>query len=224
MPECDCQTTDGRGQVIHDVTCYLRDPHITGFDNIPESSQIQGAWSPSTLLTRTSREELHLRTAELWQSRSTCKRASVGALVTDLDGRSILGFGYNGNARHLPNTCDTDIAGSCGCLHAEINALLRTDGARQKLLFTTVAPCVMCAKAAINANVVQMFFRKLYRDPHGIVLLLLVNIPVVQLAPNGAKRVITLQNDPRPCGFCGTTAPEPHAMSCPHVTGYTEPE
>jgi len=42
---------------------------------------------------------------------------------------------------------------------------------RDKVLFVSASPCVMCAKLIINSGVTHVFYRKTYRDPSGIEVL-----------------------------------------------------
>jgi dCMP deaminase len=90
-------------------------------------------------------------------------------VITTPDLTQVLGIGYNGNARGLPNRCDSTTPGSCGCLHSEQNALIKA-GAQLpgKVMFVSASPCVMCAKMAINANVARVYYREAYRDPAGL--------------------------------------------------------
>lgn len=99
--------------------------------------------------------------------RSTCKRLHVGTVITSVDYRKVLAIGYNGNASGLPNQCDSDIPGSCGCLHSEENAVINCDCLRDtpKIVFITHSPCYMCAKRLINLGGVRsVFYNELYRD------------------------------------------------------------
>ena len=53
-----------------------------------------------------------------------------------------------------------------------MNALVKAPGAmRDKVVFVSSSPCVMCGKLMINSGVTHVFYRKLYRDPSGIELL-----------------------------------------------------
>ena len=90
-------------------------------------------------------------------------------MITTGDLTQVLGIGYNGNARGLPNRCDSTQAGNCGCLHSESNCLIKA-GAQTlgKVMFVSASPCVMCAKMIINANVVRLYYREAYRDPVGL--------------------------------------------------------
>src|ERR1700674_586724 len=114
-------------------------------------------------------EEVYMRMAEELAKRSTCARLQVGSVITTSDLTQVLGIGYNGNARGLPNRCDSSEPGNCGCLHSEQNALIKA-GAQLpgKVMFVSASPCVMCAKMIINANVGRVYYREAYRDPAGL--------------------------------------------------------
>ncbi len=54
----------------------------------------------------------------------------------------------------------------------QMNALVKAPGSvRDKVLFVSASPCVMCAKLIINSGVTHVFYRKAYRDPSGIEVL-----------------------------------------------------
>src|SRR5438876_6323202 len=90
-------------------------------------------------------EEVYMRMAEELAKRSTCARLQVGSVIASSDLTQVLGIGYNGNARGLPNRCDSTQAGACGCIHGEPNSLAKA-GAQLpgKVMFVTASPCVMC--------------------------------------------------------------------------------
>ena len=116
-------------------------------------------------------------------ARSTCVRARVGAIVTDARGLQILGMGYNGAPRGHPNACARAEPGNCGCVHAELNALLKSPGALEgKVLYTTTAPCERCASAICNANVDRVVFRHEYRERGGISVLEIAGIALATIA------------------------------------------
>lgn len=117
-------------------------------------------------------EEVYMRMAEELAKRSTCARSRVGSVITTGDLTQVLGIGYNGNARGLPNACDSPEPGRCGCLHSEANALIKAGAQVEgKAMFITMAPCVMCAKMIVNSNVRRVYYRTAYRDPAGIDIL-----------------------------------------------------
>src|SRR2546429_1769531 len=64
--------------------------------------------------------EVYMRMAEELAKRSTCARLQVGTVVTDQLLENVLAIGYNGNARGLPNKCDSAVPGNCGCIHSEM--------------------------------------------------------------------------------------------------------
>jgi dCMP deaminase len=126
-------------------------------------------------------EEVFMRMAEELAKRSTCARNQVGSVVTTADLTQVLGIGYNGNARGLPNACDSAEAGRCGCLHSEANALIKAGAQIQgKLMFVTVGPCVMCAKMIVNSNVSRVYYRTAYRDRAGVAVLEQAGVDVRQ--------------------------------------------
>jgi dCMP deaminase len=114
-------------------------------------------------------EEVYMRMAEELAKRSTCARNQVGTVIANPDLTQVLGVGYNGNARGLPNRCDGTEPGKCGCLHSEQNALIKAGAMLPgKVMFVTTSPCVMCAKMTINSNVARVYYRSAYRDAAGL--------------------------------------------------------
>lgn len=130
--------------------------------------------------------EIYLRLAQELSARSTCKRLRVGTVITSTDYRKVLAVGYNGNATGLPNRCDRDEPGNCGCLHSEENAVINCDSPRivDKLVFVTHLPCVSCAKRLINlGNVRKVFYAEDYRLRDSLDVLRSAGIEVEQLDP-----------------------------------------
>ena len=126
------------------------------------------AWSPS----RPPLFEVYMRMAEELAKRSSCRRLSVGTVLTDGALENVVAIGYNGNARGFPNDCDTAAPGACGCIHSEMNALVKAPGQlRNKVAFVTASPCTMCAKLMVQAQVSHLYYRSLYRDPAGLEVL-----------------------------------------------------
>ena len=123
-------------------------------------------------VTRPPIFEVYMRMAEELAKRSTCSRLQVGTVLTDASLEQVLAIGYNGNVRGFPNRCDSDEAGRCGCIHSEMNALVKSPGeVPDKVAFVTASPCVMCAKLMIQAKVSHLFYRNAYRDPAGLEVL-----------------------------------------------------
>jgi len=134
--------------------------------------------------SRPSFETVYMDFAQSIARRSSCKRLNVGTVVTSTDFRKVLSVGYNGNAAGLPNTCDRDEVGNCGCLHSEENAAINCDSPRfvEKYIFVTHLPCAGCAKRLINiGNVKKVFFLEDYRKREGVELLNTVGIEVFKI-------------------------------------------
>jgi dCMP deaminase len=97
----------------------------------------------------------------------------VGAIVITDDNTQMLSLGYNGDHAGGPNTRESDEPGHSGFLHAEINALIKCDFniAKRKVMYVTLSPCRMCAKAIVNARIDEVVYADEYRDRSGIDLL-----------------------------------------------------
>jgi dCMP deaminase len=127
---------------------------------------------------RPSWEEYFMQIAEVVATRSSCLRRSVGAVL--VKNKQILATGYNGvprGMRHCEEVgCLRDRLGIpsgerqelCRGLHAEQNAIIQAayhgvavNGAE---VYSTLQPCVTCAKTLINAGIVAVHFRGVYPD------------------------------------------------------------
>jgi len=124
--------------------------------------------------------------ADKLSERSTCARLKVGCVIVSSTNDRVLGLGFNGNAEGLPNGCDSEEPGKCGCLHAEDNAIIKTDFSDpySKKMYVTVSPCVMCAKRIINSHIGEVIYRDEYRDRAGLIILELAEIPFRRLYEN----------------------------------------
>ncbi len=99
---------------------------------------------------------IHLLSAFLYASRSTCEQRKTGCVITDADMLRPVGIGYNGNYQGGPNECDFPTAtgeARCGCVHAEMNAIAKAPYGMGQIAFVTVLPCSLCAKQLYNAGI-----------------------------------------------------------------------
>lgn len=109
---------------------------------------------------------------------SLCVRSKVGAIITGPEGRHIVGEGYNGppsGYRHNSNPCSIwcqrasprpageDDALSpeyddCPSLHAEANALMRSDHTRRQggTIYVTSHVCFGCSKLIANSGLARV--------------------------------------------------------------------
>jgi dCMP deaminase len=112
-------------------------------------------------------------------SRSHCIKAQVGAVLTR-DTR-IISIGYNGPPAHTHNCdeewpdtgCPRDARGSCSlALHAEENAILYAvkNGAKLEgaVLYTTLSPCLACARLIYSAGIKHVFYKNSYAQYKGL--------------------------------------------------------
>lgn len=104
---------------------------------------------------------------------SKCEERKVAAIITDKDLTQIYSIGLNGGPKGLVD-CMCKIDGKYGCVHAEINALVkcRNDSA-DKVMFVTLSPCKQCAAAIINApgGFSAVYYLQQWKDTTGIELL-----------------------------------------------------
>ncbi|PJJ84373.1 deoxycytidylate deaminase [Mucilaginibacter auburnensis] len=111
--------------------------------------------------------------------RSHCVKAQVGAVLAR-DTR-IISIGYNGPPAGTHNCdeewpvdgCPRDSKGSCSlALHAEQNAILYAvkNGAKLEgaTLYTTLSPCIACARLIFSAGIKQVYFSKSYAQYKGL--------------------------------------------------------
>lgn len=139
-------------------------------------------------MQRPSFTEIYLGLAFSLARRSTCKRLKVGTVITSTDYRKVLAIGYNGNASGLPNCCDRDEPGNCGCLHSEENAVINCDSPRhiEKYVFVSHLPCSACAKRLINlGNVKKVIYGYDYRKRDSLDILSAAGILVERFVLEG---------------------------------------
>ncbi len=157
---------------------------------------------------RPSFHSIYMRLAELMSERSTCLRTNskgdlmkVGCAIVSTDFRRVFSVGYNGNASGLPNQCDSDKVGACGCIHAEANAIVSCSADRDepKIVFCTHLPCVACAKLIIQlGGVREVYYRQDYRLKDSLTLFAHENVNIAaghlfdhDVETNQAKSVAT---------------------------------
>ena len=132
---------------------------------------------------RVTWDELWSQMADLISRRSYDPRNQVGAIVVTDDNTQVLSVGYNGNYSGGPNEVESDVPGESGMIHAEINALLKMDynNPKKKIMYVTLSPCRMCAKALVNAGISSVRYSQEYRDTAGLEILKSAGIEVIKL-------------------------------------------
>ena len=104
---------------------------------------------------------------------SKCSERSVAAVIADKDLSQVYSIGLNGGPKGLVD-CMCNIDGKYGCVHAEINALVKCrSDATDKVMITTLSPCKSCAAAIINApgSFSSVYYTEEWKDTSGIKLL-----------------------------------------------------
>ena len=128
---------------------------------------------------RPSFDEIYMDLANKLAKRSHCVKMHVGAVLCK-DTR-IISLGYNGTPagtnncdEEWPETgCPRDSKGSCSlALHAEENAILYAvkNGAKLEgsILYTTLSPCIACARLIYSAGIKHVFFKHSYAEYKGL--------------------------------------------------------
>lgn len=129
-------------------------------------------------LKRPKWDKYFLDIAKLVAKRSTCLRRQVGAVL--VKNNQILTTGYNGAPTGIEHCGKTGClriklkvpSGErhelCNGLHGEHNALLQAAlhgvSAKGAKLYSTIQPCIICAKMLINVGIKEIVIYKGYPD------------------------------------------------------------
>jgi dCMP deaminase len=118
-------------------------------------------------------DEIWMRFAKTISERSIDPRYKVGAIIVSDNNTQVLSVGYNGDHSGGSNQVESLEPGQSGCLHAEINALIKLDfnNPVKKRMYVTLSPCRMCAKAMVNGGINEVIYSEGYRDTSGLDLL-----------------------------------------------------
>jgi dCMP deaminase len=114
---------------------------------------------------------------------SKCEERHVAAIITDKDLTQVYSIGINGGPKGLAD-CMCRLDGKYGCVHAEINALVKCrSNEPDKVMFVTLSPCKQCAAAMINApgGFSTVYYLEEWKDTTGIELLKNAGIKCVYL-------------------------------------------
>ena len=114
---------------------------------------------------------------------SKCEERKVAAVITDKYLSQVNSIGLNGGPKGLVD-CMCKIEGKYGCIHAEINALIKCrSNEADKVMFVTLSPCKQCAAAIINApgGFSSVYYCEEWKDDSGIKLLRAAGIKVEQI-------------------------------------------
>jgi dCMP deaminase len=121
-------------------------------------------------------DEYFMNIAKVVASRSNCMKRKVAAII--VRDKRIISTGYNGTPRGTRNCNEggcprcNSLAPSgtnldeCLCSHGEENAIVQASyhgvTLKDAIIYTTVAPCLMCAKMIINSGIREVVFNMDY--------------------------------------------------------------
>lgn len=126
-----------------------------------------------------SKEYIMMNHAASWARLSPSPDLQVGCIISSLDFKHVLAYGYNGDESGGSNLPQSYTRGEDGFLHAEENAISKLDSKEDASLFCTDSPCEMCAKRIINCgSIKKVYYLRTYRNLTGIGLLIKRGIPV----------------------------------------------
>jgi len=122
-------------------------------------------------------DEYFMRIAEVVALRGNCIKRKVAAIV--VKDRRVISTGYNGTPRGVRNCheggcprCDDERVPSgtrldeCLCCHAEENAITQAayhgTSLKGAALYSTMSPCLTCAKMIINSGIEEVVYNQRY--------------------------------------------------------------
>jgi dCMP deaminase len=115
-----------------------------------------------------------MRIAEMTATRTNCMKRGVGAVV--VQNHRIVAAGYNGTPAGTVNCleggcsrCSSQVEQGknledCMCMHAELNSILFAgrENCVGTTLYTTLFPCLLCAKTIVQAGVRRVVYEEEY--------------------------------------------------------------
>jgi len=118
-----------------------------------------------------------IEVANLIAKKSSCTRRQIGAVI--VKDNMIISTGYNGTPRGIKNCneggcerCNNPNIASganlheCICVHAEENAIVQAAyqgiSTKGSTIFTSLCPCLYCAKTIVNAGMKKVFYNQAY--------------------------------------------------------------
>jgi dCMP deaminase len=125
-----------------------------------------------SVATRPGWDEYFMNVAKVVASRSNCMKRKVAAII--VRDKRVISTGYNGTPRGTKNCNEggcprcNGMASSgtaldeCLCSHGEENAIVQASyhgvSLKDATIYTTFAPCLMCAKMIINSGIREVVY------------------------------------------------------------------
>jgi dCMP deaminase len=127
-------------------------------------------------IQRPNWDEYFMNIAKVVASRSNCMKRKVAAII--IRDKRVVSTGYNGTPRGTRNCneggcprCNSLAASGtnldeCLCSHGEENAIVQASyhgvSLKDAVIYTTFAPCLMCAKMIINSGIREVIYNMDY--------------------------------------------------------------
>lgn len=127
-----------------------------------------------------------LAIANITRLRSNCIKRKVGSIV--VKNNVVVGLGYNGTPKNTVNCFDNGCErcclqhqqkqidskstqgidlDKCICIHAELNSILAANcNLENATLYSTLEPCINCAKAIVQCGITRIVFINDYKHTH----------------------------------------------------------
>lgn len=139
---------------------------------------------------RITRHQMLMDMAVAAAKRGTCLRLQVGAVI-GFNGR-VISVGYNGAPPGVSH-CSRETCGPdkpcTRAVHAEANAIAwaarRGLATAEHYLYTTVSPCLDCAKLILSAGIGAVIYKDEYRDQMPLIYLENAGCTVFRIDVNG---------------------------------------
>ena len=130
---------------------------------------------------RQSWDDYFMMIAKTVSTRSTCIPRRTGAIL--VKDKQIISTGYNGAPKGIMNCMERGyctrleknmksgegIEGECYSVHAEQNAIIQAayhgHSTKGATMYATTSPCIVCAKAIINAGIAKVYYLGEYPHP-----------------------------------------------------------
>lgn len=112
---------------------------------------------------------------------SKCTERKVAAIITDNNLTQVYSIGINGGPK-WQDDCLCITHGKYGCLHAEINCLIKcVHNSPYDCIFVTLAPCKQCATAIINRGFSKLYYCEDWKESDGLRMISNAGIEVIKL-------------------------------------------
>lgn len=109
---------------------------------------------------------------------SKCEQRGVAAIITDSKLHQVYSIGLNGGPT-AGIDCLCTLGGKETCIHAETQAIAKCMSRdTDKIMFTTLSPCVTCAALIINNGISSVYYSVDWKDNPGLKLLRAAGIGV----------------------------------------------